>query len=289
MEAPQGGFFLSEQKISFKKPPLSLDEQVKLLVGRGLVVDDYDSAKHYLSFIGYYRLSGYTRYFTDPTDEKHEAFLKDISFQRVLNLYIFDRKLRALLMDSFERIEIALKAVVSHEGSILKGAFWLNEPSNFDHGQHEAVLSDVDEAIGSPGDGKTQHLFIAHFREKYSDVRPPSWMVFETMSFGAVSRTFQGCKGEIQTAIAKPFDVNRSVLESWMHVLAFGRNVCAHNCRIWNRTFTIKQRHSLVASADPRLAFITISPASTSKPTLRRVLGARICVASRTVFSLPCS
>jgi len=31
-------------------------------------------------------------------------------------------------------------------------------------------------------------------------------------------------------------------LESWLHALAFGRNVCAHNCRVWNRTFTIRPK-----------------------------------------------
>ncbi len=58
-DAPQGGFFLSNPKPKYTKPPLSLEDQVKLLVSRGMTIPDHERAKHYLKFIGYYRLSGY--------------------------------------------------------------------------------------------------------------------------------------------------------------------------------------------------------------------------------------
>jgi abortive infection bacteriophage resistance protein len=239
MEAPQGGFFLSNALKPFKKPALSLDAQVELLISRGMDVPDKDRAKHYLRFIGYYRLSGYFRFFTDPADPAREKFQAGITFEKVLDLYIFDRKLRALLMDAFERIEVAVKAVLSHEGATSKGPFWLCDEANFDRGRHAGIMDDIMEAAGEK-DGKPQHLFVKHFHEKYADPLPPSWMVFETLSFGAVSRIFKYSKGEIQSLAAAPFDIHRGVLESWLHALAFGRNVCAHNNRVWNRTFTIK-------------------------------------------------
>ena len=43
----------------FTKPPLSLSDQLALLVSRGLQVSDRADALHYLRHIGYYRLSGY--------------------------------------------------------------------------------------------------------------------------------------------------------------------------------------------------------------------------------------
>ena len=241
MEAPQGGFFLSSSKKPFRKPAISLSAQIALLEKRGLKVEDSNVAEYYLKYIGYYRLSGYWRYFADPSDGAREKFYAGSTFQEVLDLYTFDRKLRALLMDALERIEIAFKATVSHEGSILKGPFWLCDPANFGHGQHEAVLKDIDVAIGKDKD-KPQHLFINHFYSKYSDDRPPSWMVFETLSFGAASRIFKASRGEIQTEVSKHFGVNRSVLESWMHSLSFARNVCAHSGRLCTRTFTIKPK-----------------------------------------------
>lgn len=239
MDAPQGGFFLS--KIPFAKPPLPFAHQIKLLEQRGMIVEDQRAAEYYLTFIGYYRLSGYWRYFTDPNDRFREKFYDNTTFQMVLDLYMFDRKLRTLLIDALERIEIAFKATVSHESSMLKGAFWLCDEKNFGRGLHESVLADVDTAIGK-GKEKPQHLFINHFYSSYTDERPPSWMVFETLSFGAASRIFKAARGEIQTEVAKHFGINRAVLESWMHTLAFARNVCAHSGRLCTRTFTIKPK-----------------------------------------------
>jgi abortive infection bacteriophage resistance protein len=46
-------------RIPFNKPPLSITAQLALLVGRGLTVNDPADAIHYLTHIGYYRLSGY--------------------------------------------------------------------------------------------------------------------------------------------------------------------------------------------------------------------------------------
>jgi len=45
--------------IPFNKPPLNLPDQLGRLISRGLNVPDRATAAHYLSHIGYYRLSGY--------------------------------------------------------------------------------------------------------------------------------------------------------------------------------------------------------------------------------------
>ncbi len=171
------------EKKKFSKPPISLDQQVELLVQRGLRIDDREHAKHYLRFIGYYRLSGYFRFFARQDDPARERIEEGTTFEDVLALYIFDRKLRALLMDAFERIEIAVKAVLAHEGSMAKGAFWLCDAANFDLGKHADIMENMKESVGAR-EGRRQQLFVAHFYEKYSDEMPPSWMIAETLSFG---------------------------------------------------------------------------------------------------------
>ena len=49
-------------------------------------------------------------------------------------------------------------------------------------------------------------------------------------------------RGDSRIRIARTFYVQHDILESWLHALAFGRNVCAHNARIWIRRFTIKPK-----------------------------------------------
>lgn len=227
------------QRIPFDKPAISLDDQVNLLVERGMAVPDPDRARHYLQFIGYYRLSGYWRYYADYDDPDLKRFRPGTTFDSILSLYIFDRKLRVLLLDAFERIEVAVKAELSQSVGHAQGPFWLCDAANFDRGSHDYIISDVKEAIGNPGANNHQHVFIKHFYKKYSDPFPPCWMVMEALSFGAVSRIYKSLKGFLRIPVSKAFGLQHDVFESWLHALAFGRNVCAHHCRVWNRAFTI--------------------------------------------------
>jgi abortive infection bacteriophage resistance protein len=98
-----------EGKEQFSKPALSVDRQISLLTSRGLIIEDEAKAKHYLSFIGYYRLSGYCLHFQNGgNSEIRHQFKPGTTFNSVLELYIFDRKLRLMLIDIIERIEVAI-------------------------------------------------------------------------------------------------------------------------------------------------------------------------------------
>lgn len=44
----------------YSKEALAIDAQIKLLQYRGLIIDNYDEAIHYLNNISYYHISGYS-------------------------------------------------------------------------------------------------------------------------------------------------------------------------------------------------------------------------------------
>jgi len=94
----------------YTKPSLSIQDQLALLKARNLIIPDTQRAERYLNFIGYYRLSVYFLPFQNDKDK----FDNDTKFDDILNLYIFDRKLKLLVLDAIERIEIATKAVISN-------------------------------------------------------------------------------------------------------------------------------------------------------------------------------
>ena len=52
-------------------------------------------------------------------------------FDAVLDLYIFDRKLRLLAMDAVERIEVAARSVISHVMCLYGGPHWYTNPAYF--------------------------------------------------------------------------------------------------------------------------------------------------------------
>lgn len=103
------------------KPHREYDQQLALLLSRGMVINDNDRAMRKLSQVGYYRLSGfwYTSRIIRNNDDgfsfRSDEFLPGTSFEQTWDLYIFDKKLRLLMMDALERIEIHIRAVIAHE------------------------------------------------------------------------------------------------------------------------------------------------------------------------------
>ena len=109
--------------MQYNKKPLDISAQIGLLKRRGLMFKDEDRSAHYLSNISYYRLRAYTYPFQDNTDEDH-PFNRKIYFEDVIGLYVFDRKLRILVFDAIEKIEIALRAKIVYNFSLANGSHW---------------------------------------------------------------------------------------------------------------------------------------------------------------------
>ena len=84
---------------------------VALLESRGLIISDEAKAVRYLENIGYYRLSAYMYPFLKVPKESHQ-YKDSTTFQKVLNLYRFDKKLRMLLLNEIEKIEIAIRRAI---------------------------------------------------------------------------------------------------------------------------------------------------------------------------------
>ncbi len=89
--------------MKYEKFPITVSEQITKLKKRGLYFENEIKAKDYLSNISYYRLRAYTFPFQDNTHE-NQLFNVDISFEQIINLYMFDRKLRLLIFDAIEKI-----------------------------------------------------------------------------------------------------------------------------------------------------------------------------------------
>jgi abortive infection bacteriophage resistance protein len=235
------GHWVAEVKGKFSKPALTVEQQVDLLVSRGLKISNRDAVSHYLRFIGYYRLSAYCipfQYGGKGANNHH--FRPDTSFEQILELYIFDRKLRLLVMDAVERIEVAVKAAISNVASVNHGSHWFLRKEFFEtRFNHDSFLEKVKQDIST----NKSETFIQHYKNNYGDPEfPPSWMIFEMLSLGTVSLIYKFLKSELKKEIASLFSVHYSILESWLHTLSYLRNLCAHHSRLWNRIFTIKPK-----------------------------------------------
>src|ERR1017187_880014 len=96
----------------YTKTPTTFDEQVELLIRRGMVIHDRRKAASLLSSINYYRLRPYWFPFQDPLAQKvldEHPFAPNTTLSRVFRIYRFDRKLRILIVDALERLEVSIK------------------------------------------------------------------------------------------------------------------------------------------------------------------------------------
>lgn len=226
------------KKQHFDKPALTIPEQITNLENRGIQVRDKELAIHYLKFIGYYRLSGYAK--------NNEGMpLGNISFDDILEHYIFDRKLRMMLFDSIERIEVALRGAITSVMAEKYGAFWFTNKNLFITKiglQNIDGFSKVYKMISdSTVDYQNKDGVLKEYYNIYSSPDlPPSWIVMESLSMGVVSKILSLLNVEERKTIANQFQLKEKHLVSWMRSLTYTRNLCAHHSRVWNRVFTVK-------------------------------------------------
>ncbi len=220
----------------YEKPFLSLDEQAARLIGRGMIIDDKDKAKHYLSNISFYRLRAYTYPYQDNNDPNH-PFIRPIKFEQIIELYRFDRKLRIIVFDALEKIEVSLRCKLIYYYAEVYGSHWLLDQNIFRNvQQYNNDLARIKKEIE-----RSPEIFIKHYKNKYTEPElPPVWMILEVLSLGLLSKVFENIrKDKIKKQICTEFGLlHVDVLESWMHSFSFIRNICAHHGRIWNRRIT---------------------------------------------------
>ena len=101
--------------VPFRKTYTSTQDLIKLLQLRGLQITDTLKAQRYLQSIGYYRLSGYMYPFLEQPKEAHH-YKKLASFEKVMMLYRFDKKLRLLIFNEIEKIEVAVRSAIVNIG-----------------------------------------------------------------------------------------------------------------------------------------------------------------------------
>ena len=118
---------MTTHKRHFNKPPTTIKQQIALLKSNGIQIQSENLATHYLQFIGYYRLLGYMRSFRTH----NKIYTKGSTFEDVVDHYIFDKKVRILLFDAIEPIEVAIRSAITSVMTEHYGAFWFTKKKLF--------------------------------------------------------------------------------------------------------------------------------------------------------------
>jgi abortive infection bacteriophage resistance protein len=246
----------------YTKPWLSFDDQLHHLADNGLIIDDFNQAKTCLERMGYYRLSGYWFPFRErshtcsPLDYDQrkkkkkkgytnrialDTFIDGATFKNAVDLYVFDKKLRLLMLDALERIEVSLRVDISHKLGEIDTFAYLKPELFFDefscHIEQRTGMTPHHSWLSSHAAliTRSKEEFIRHNKEKYG-LPLPIWVACEVWDFGALSKLFAGMKECDQDDISAKYGIsNGRIFASWLRSLNYLRNVCAHHSRLWNR------------------------------------------------------
>ena len=198
--------------------------------------------RRWLTTVGYYRLSAYwLPWEIAPADGKTRSkqFPEGTQFAEIVDIYVFDRKLRLLVMEAIDRFEIAVRARWTNRLSVAHGSHAHMHPENFSNGFDHARM--YAKLVQTTSDSR--EVFIEHYKQKYTEpFLPPLWQGTELMTLGEISMWTKATRdGSLKDQMAKELGLpNKETLEGTLQLLSYIRNICAHHGRLWNRR-TVKR------------------------------------------------
>lgn len=201
--------------------------QIEKLKREGLTIDDEEFAEEMLQHVGMYRLEEYFHYFRVTGEMR---FYNGVTFSRVVSIYIFDRRLRGLILDGVERVEISLRAnLCKMIEAVCRTKFWYQED----------IFSSVDFweiFVSRHKESWERTPKYEKFMENSIDEAIPISLLVEISSFGALYDLLLGLKRTLIKNISRELGINSDTkLCNWLKGIRSLRNRCAHHERIWNR------------------------------------------------------
>ena len=215
----------------------TLDEQIDILVNKGLVVDDVEATKSILLRENYFFLSGYRHLFMDPVDNKR--YLEGTTFKELYSMFLFDRQIRNIIFKNILIVENNLKSILAYVMSKnhgFKENNYLN-PNNFvkDSRRNRQINDLIRKMKRQISVNGKQHTATAHYIINYGYI--PLWVVVKVLSFGIVGELYTILQYQDQKEIADVVGVSSDSMVDYLPIVANYRNLCAHEdiCYI-NRT-----------------------------------------------------
>ena len=219
-------------KVSYSKSTTQPKDLVTLLKNRGLIISDEQKAVDYFTNISYFRFSAYLYPLLENPKTAHKYKIGS-TFEMALDMYRFDRKLRVLLFNEIEKIEVAIRTAMNNLiSSALNDVFWMTENCHFANPHSfSKSLSLIQSELN-----RSKEEFVEHFKNKYIEPYPPAWMISEIIPLGVLCGIFNNIQSmRIKKMVAGQFGLSVPVFSSWILVLAILRNVCCHHNRTWNK------------------------------------------------------
>ncbi|MBO7127682.1 Abi family protein [bacterium] len=224
-----------------KELPATIEQQAELLLSRGLCGISKQDLISRLKTVSCYRLSNY---FYPYMDDSRTFFLENSNWDLIWNDYCMDSRLRSILFVGLSHIEIAFRTQLEVVMAQKYNPQWYADEKNFFN--KNRFLRDVAE-LKENWKRSDEDFKKSYDAECGAADLPPSWMMFETSTFGNLSKIFENIDSSVpeKAAVAQFFGFSKAavhILVSWMRNLTNVRNICAHHSRLFSRKSVVKPK-----------------------------------------------
>ncbi len=212
------------------KQATTYEKQMEILKSRQIVIDDEYFCISVLKQLNYYRLTAYML----PFKIKDNLYSK-VNFKQIYSVYEFDRKLRSILLESLEEIELLFRTKLAYYHGHKYGPLGYLNPVNYNQKhKHNEFIEEFNKLVSK----NKENLFVRHHLLS-KDGKFPIWVAVELFPFGMLSRFYADMIVSDKKAIAqKEFNTGFEQVENWLLCLSTLRNRCAHYMRLYYYNFS---------------------------------------------------
>jgi len=209
------------------KKPTTIEEQIKLLKSREVVIEDENFAKKFLRIYNYYFVTGYLHPYK-TSDDKY----KNISFNGIVTQIKFDMRLREICMYALDIIEKGLKTIIAYEFSHnyengnIAYAYSLYFPNDED--KHTRLMEHYNVSLNN----NKELPYVKHNMKTYGIL--PTWVAIELFTLGNIEKFFSMLDTNTKKKIEDIIGFPKNKIQNWIENLRIFRNMVAHNQRLYN-------------------------------------------------------
>ena len=230
--------YLQKRLMIYRKPPLTIRQQIFRMKKRGIKVPNRKFAKDFLKKVEYYRLKPYRRMFWV---EIAKLYAENTSFLDIVNLYKLDEELKLKIIEALAQIEIFLRDSASRFLAN-KRVGGVKHPFVHENKEIIANFSKYKYHVINKLHNKTKSLINGKYNDpnvnKYTSIfrnypSLPIWMAVEVSTFDVLSKLLGGlhkniCEEYIDYIKFNEFKNNKNKFNSFVHAFVVLRNICAH-------------------------------------------------------------
>lgn len=218
-------------------------EQIDLLKTRGLIISDENYALEKLKEENYYNIiNGYKELFIIPGTT--DNFITGTTFEEIYALYDFDRILKNILFKQILKVENILRSLIAYNFSERYGNDNYLKMDNFETlrgsgctparyqervTQIQTLLANIQSDISRAISKRT---YVKHYILNYGFV--PLWVLVNSITIGRLSQFYSLMNQSVRIRVSMHWGIREEDLDQYIKTLAYYRNLCAHDERIYN-------------------------------------------------------